>query len=155
MYRVFGFSFFKPQLAIVFVIGVLVFVFGYHKVIQNSIRKHPDATLRAVQDHCRFVMGKRLGKVPNDELSSTLQRCADIEVKSVEAAGGVFDPVIVRITVEIPSSLPLESTVLVFKSADINTGSFNFLSGLSHLISGRWAFNFFNTYSDTTFRGSF
>ena len=155
MYRTFGFTFAKPQFAVLFVVVVIAFVWGYHRVIQNSIRKHPEATLQAVHDHCRFLLGKRLGKMPNDDLANEFQRCNDIQVRSVEAGGGVFDPIIVKITVEAQTVIPLDPPVLIFKTSDISPRSLNFLSGLSSLLSGRWAFNFFNTYSETTFHGSF
>lgn len=155
MARAFGFSFVKPRGAILFVVLTVVFVLGYHRIIQNSIRNRPGATLQAVQEHCRYILGKRLGQKSNDEVSTELQRCKDIRVKSVEAAGGVFDPVIVKITVEAQPSPPLENDVFIFKTADINARGFNFLSGFSSLITGGWAFNFFNTYSDRTFHGSF
>jgi hypothetical protein len=155
MYRVFGFLFDKPKGAILFLLVPVVFALAYHRVLQNSIRKHSDVTKQLVQDHCRYMVGKRLGKTPSQEISNELQSCKDLRVKSVESSGGVFNPVIVRITVEAQPSSPLDSDVFIFKTVDINTGHFNFLSGLNRLISGHWEFNYFNTYSDTTFHGSF
>ena len=155
MARAFGFSFVTPGSAVLFVVLTVAFVLGYHRIIQTSVRNRPDATLQAVQEHCRYILGKRLGLKPNDEVSTELQRCKDIRVKSVEAAGGVFDPVIVKITVEAQPSPPFDNDVFIFKTADISTRGLNFLSSFSSLITGRWAFNFYNTYSDRMFHGSF
>jgi hypothetical protein len=155
MARAFGFSFVTPRRAALFVVLTVVFVLGYHRVIQISVRDRPATTLQAVQEHCRYILGKRFGLKPNDEVSAELQRCKDIRVKSVESAGGVFDPVIVKITVEAQPSPPFDSDVFIFKTADISPKGFNFLSSFSSLITGRWAFNFYNTYSDRMFHGSF
>ena len=155
MYRVFGFLFSKPKSAVLFLLFTVVFVLGYHRVLQKAIRNHPQATTQAVQDHCRYVVGKRVGNTPPQELDDDLQRCKELRVRSVDVAGGVFDPVIVKITVEAMPSSPKNSHVLIFKTADISSGHFDFISGLHSLTSGQWKFNFFNTYSETTFQGSF
>jgi hypothetical protein len=148
MYRAFGFSFTKLWGLVLFLVLLVAFVLVYHRLIESSIRNHPESTLHAVQNHCRYVLGKQLDKMPKDEFSAQFRLCNDIRIKSVEAAGGVFDPVIVKITIE-------DQRVFIFKSADIGPRSFNFLSSLSSLMSGHWAFNFYTTYSETTFHGSF
>ena len=154
MYRAFGFSFADIKGVVFFVVILVISVFAYHKAIQSSIRSHPEATRLAVQQHCRYMLGKQLGKIPQGELSDKLQKCDDVRVKSVSAAGGIFDPVIVKITLDGQSQSPLGKDVFIFKTADINTRKFNFLSGLNSLSSGHWEFNFYNTYSDTFFYGS-
>lgn len=155
MYRAFGFSFADVKGLVLFLVMLVVFVFAYHKVIQSSIRSHPESTRRAVQEHCRYMLGKQLGKIPQEDLSEKLRKCDDVRIKSVSAGGGVFDPVIVRITLDGQSQSPLGKDIYIFKTAAINTGKFNFLSGLNSLSSGHWEFNFYNTYSDTYFYGSF
>lgn len=155
MYRALGFSFTTRNGLILFIVLLVIFVFSYHSIIQQSIRNHPESTLLAVQEHCRYMLGKQIGKIPNDELAAALQRCNDIRLKSVEAAGGVFDPVIIKVTIEAQHQPPLDKTVFIFKSAAIHSGVFNLVSSLNCLISGHWNFNFYNTYSNTMFHGSF
>lgn len=151
MHRVFGFSFNSSKGLILFVILLAIFVFAYHKLIQSSIQNHPESTYRAVREHCHYVLGKQFDQMPQDVFSAKFQSCDDFRVKSVTAAGGIFDPVIVRITLESPHNLPLDTDIFVFKTIVMN---FNFLSGLHGLISGNWEFNFYNTYSDFLFKGS-
>lgn len=86
-----------------------------------------------------------------DVFSDKFQSCDDFHVNSVTVAGGVFDPVIVKILLERQDKFPLDKEVFIFKTMVIN---FNFLSGLHGLISGNWEFNFYNTYSDFLFKGS-
>jgi hypothetical protein len=150
-----GLSAARLKRAIPFAVLLVAFVLAYHQLIQRSIRSHPEVTLRTVQEHCRYMLGKRVGKTPPAELSDQLQRCASIRVKSVEVAGGVFDPVFVRVTIE-PQSPPLLGTdVFIFRAEEVGWGDFTFLSGLCSLVNGRWAFDVHHTYGQTTFRGSF
>lgn len=151
MYRAFGFSFSSSKGLILFVMSLAISAFAYHKLIQSSIQNHPESAYRAVQGHCRYVLGKQLDQMPHDVFSDKFQSCGDFRVKSVAAAGGVFDPVIVKIILENPHNLPLDNDVFIFKTVVIN---FNFLSGLYGLTSGNWEFNFYNTYSDFVFKGS-
>ena len=155
MRRTFGFSFSTPLGLILFLVLLVAFVPAYRRIIQKSIRNHPATTRRAVEEHCRYMLGKQVGTMPPAELAAEFQRCSEFRIKSVEAAGGVFNPVMVRITLETQPRPPLGKEVFIFKSADINTGKFSLLSGLTSLITGRWAFNSYNTYSNTTFSGSF
>lgn len=155
MYRVFGSSFASLKGAILFVALLVVLVFAYHRVIQYSIRNHPDCTLRAAQDHCRYMLGKQLGKMPRAEFEAELQRCNEIRVRLIEASGGVLDPVIVRITLEAQPHFLQNMNVLIFKSADISPGSLNFLSGFQCMLSGNWKFNSNTSYSSVMFYGSF
>lgn len=151
MHKAFGLSFCSAKGLILFVIFLAIFAFAYHKLIQSSIQNHPESTYRAVQEHCRYELGKQFDKMPHDVFSDKFQGCDDFRVKSVTVAGGVFDPVIVKIILESPHNLPLDNDVFIFKTVVIN---FNFLSGLYGLISGNWEFNFYNTYSDFVFSGS-
>ncbi|MFZ3022471.1 hypothetical protein [Pseudomonas sp.] len=115
--------------------------FAYHKLLQSSIRSHPEAAQRAVREHCRYMIGKQINQLASDDYSEKFQACDSFTVKSVEAAGGLHDPVIVRITLDGESDFPLGEDVFIFKSVVIN---FHLLSGLSGLMSGRWEFNFYN-----------
>ena len=134
---------------------MVTFVLAYHQVIQRSIRSHPESALRTVREHCRFMLGKQLGKLPKEELDAKFRACDDIRVKSIEASGGVFDPVVIKVTVEAQAKPPLDQTVFIFKSADIGPKGLNFLTSLDRLSSGHWEFNSSTTYSNTTFHGSF
>jgi hypothetical protein len=155
MHQDFNFSFIWPRRLMLSGVLMVVVVLGYHKIVQNSIRKHPETTRLAVQEHCRYLLGKQVGKMPRAELNADFQRCQDIRVTSVKAAGGLFDPVIVKITIESQPRILQDRTELIFKSAAINSGKFNFLSSLHCLLSGHWTFNYYTTYSRTTFYGSF
>ncbi|TAK62726.1 hypothetical protein [Methylobacter sp.] len=151
MHRAFGLSFSDSKWLILFVILLVIFVFAYHKLIQSSIQNHPESTYRAVREHCHYVLGKQFDQMAQDVFSDKFQSCDDFRIKSVTAAGGVFDPVMVKIILESPYNLPLDKDIFIFKTVVIN---FNFLSGLHGLISGNWEFNFYNTYSDFIFKGS-
>lgn len=151
MPRAFGLSFSSSKGLILFVILLTIFAFAYHKLIQSSIQNHPESTYRAVREHCHYVLGKQFDQMAQDVFSDKFQSCNDFRVKSVTVAGGIFDPVIVKIILESPHNLPLDKDVFIFKTVVIN---FNFLSGLDGLISGNWEFNFYNTYSDFIFKGS-
>ena len=156
MLKALDFNFVSPKYLVLFVVMLVIFVLAYHQVIQNSIRNHPESTRRAVQEHCRYMLGKKITKMPEEEFVEKFHSCSDVRIKSVTASGGVFNPVIVKITVERQNGWPLESDVFIFKTADINTGkSLDFLSGFYRLLNGQWEFNHFNTYSNTTFNGSF
>jgi len=151
MHRAFGLSFNTLKGVVLFVILLVIFVFSYQKLIQTSIQNHPESTYRAVREHCRYEVGKHLNQMPQSVFSDKFQSCDDFRVKSVTVAGGVFDPVIVKIILESQHNLPLDKDVFIFKTVIIN---FNFLFGLYGLTSGNWEFNFYNTYSDFIFKGS-
>lgn len=151
MHRALGLSFSSHKGLILFIILLALFVFAQHKLIQRSIQNHPESTYRAVQEHCRYMLGKQLAQMPREVFSEKYQSCGDFRIKSVAVAGGVFDPVIVKIILENPHNLPLDNDVFIFKTVVIN---FNFLSALYGLTSGNWEFNFYNTYSDFVFKGS-
>lgn len=134
---------------------MVTFVLAYHQIVQRSIRNHPECALRVVREHCRFMLGKQLGSIPKEELEERFRRCDDIRVKTIEASGGVFDPVMIRVTVAEPPPPPVDKTEFIFKSADIGPKGLNFLTSLDRLSSGKWEFNSSTTYSKTTFHGSF
>ncbi len=151
MYKAFGFSFGSLKWMILFIAVLVLAVLAYHKLIQSSIRNHPEAAHQAVREHCRYVLGKQVNQLSRDDFSEKFQACDDFRVKSIAAAGGVLDPVVVKITLDKQDHFPLSQDVLIFKTKVIN---FNFLSGLYGLLKGNWEFNFYNTYSDIIFNGS-
>ena len=151
MHKAFGLLFGSSKGLILVVALLVIVVFGYHKLIQSSIRNHPESTYRAVREHCHYVLGKQIHQIGQDDFSDKFQSCDDFHVKSVTVAGGVFDPVIVKIIVERQNNFPLDKEVFIFKTVVINL---NFLSGLYGLISGNWEFNFYNVYSEFVFKGS-
>jgi hypothetical protein len=152
MFKAFGFSFSSFKGFSLFIILLVIFAFGYHKLIQRSIQNHPDATYRAVREHCRYEIGKQLHQMPDDVFAEKFQSCDDFRIKSVEARGGVINPVFVKIALDTPHDMPMDSDVFIFKSSVV---SFKFLSGLYGLSSGKWDFNFYVTYSDFMFNSSF
>jgi len=147
MYRAFGFSFNSVKGLILFVILLVFFVLAYHALIQASIRNDPESTRKVIREHCHYMLGKQLTQ---DDFADKFERCDDFSIKSVAAAGGIFDPVIVKITLDEQHPL-LGKDVFIFKTIVLN---FNFLSGLHGLASGTWEFNFYNTYSNFMFKGS-
>ena len=155
MHPDFSFSFFRPRGALLSGVLLVAMVLGYHKLVQSSIRNHPETTRFAVQEHCRYLLGKQVGKMSRSEFNEEFQRCQNIRVKSVKTAGGLVNPVIVKITIESQPRILQDRTELIFKTAAINSGKFNFLSSLHSLLSGHWTFNYYTTYSRTTFYGSF
>jgi hypothetical protein len=93
MYKALGFSFGGLKGLIGFLVLLVILVFAYHKLIQGSIRNHPESTHRAVREHCRYLLGKQIGQMEKDAYSDQFQACDDFRIKSMAAAGGVFDPV--------------------------------------------------------------
>lgn len=130
---------------------LLLFAFAYHKLIQNAVHSHPESVQRTVREHCRFLIGKQIKQLAPNDYMLKFQACDDFTIMSVETAGGLYDPVILRVTLNRNAAFPLEGDVFVFKS---NAFSFNFLHSLSGLMSDHWEFNFYNTYSDMVFYGS-
>ena len=151
MHRAFGVSFVGLKGLILFVVFLVFFALAYHSLIQRSIRHNPESTRQAVREHCRYMVGKQLDQLSQDDYTDKFQSCDDFRVKSVAAAGGLLDPVIVKITLDSQHPLPLGKDEFIFKTVVIN---FNFLSGVHGLTSGKWEFNFYNTYSDFLFKGS-
>lgn len=151
MYRAFGLSFSSFKGFTLFVTLLVIVVFTYHKLIQRSIQNHPESSYRAVREHCRYELGKQFNQIAHDVFSDKFQSCDDFRIKSVTAAGGVFDPIFVKITLETPHNLPLDKNVFIFQTAAVN---FKFLSGLYGLSSGKWDFNSYFTYSDFVFKRS-
>lgn len=140
-------------LALLAMLGL--FVPGYHLALQQSIRNHPEATQRVLQEHCRYLLGQQLGKLSGLEVAERLRRCGDLRVKSVDAAGGVFDPVYVRIVMEPPPQPVVDPQVFIFKSASVYSRGWDFGASLSCLLRGKWEFNPFTTYSEFSFKTSF
>lgn len=130
---------------------LLMAAFAYHKLLQSSVEAHHEQIRQAVREHCRYMTGKQIHQLSQDDYSDKFQACDNFTVKSTKVAGGLYDPVIVKITLERSADFPLDEDVFIFKSAAMN---FHFLSGLSALMSGQWEFNFYNTYSVLTFNGS-
>jgi hypothetical protein len=147
----FALSFANFKGVVLSLIVLLLVAFAYHKLLQSSIRSHPEAVQRAVREHCRYIVGKQINQLEAENYAEKFQACDSFTIKSVEAAGGLHDPVIVRITLAGESNFPLGEKVFIFKAAVIN---FHVLNGWSGLVSGRWEFNFYNNYSDFTFNGS-
>jgi hypothetical protein len=129
--------------------------FGYHRIIQRSVLRHPEVALQTVREHCRYVLGKQLGKMPKEELSARFRLCDEIRVKSVEAAGGVLDPVMIRVILEDQPKMPLDQKIFVFKLANSTSRNLSFLTSLGCLSGDSWKFNSATSYSDRTFRFSF
>lgn len=153
MYKVFGFSFSSGIGLVLFLIALAVFVPVYYGLIERSIEGDPQTSLRAIQAHCRFTLGQQLvaGEIDADSMAEW-QQCDDVQIAAVDAAGGLLNPVIVKITLDPEHHLPQGKQEFVFRSANAGVP---LLSGLSGIVTGRWAFNHFVTYSELTFRGSF
>lgn len=154
MYKVFGFTFSGIRAAIIFIMLIAACIFVMRTAVRTSVRKHPEACLGAVQNHCISVIGKKwkAGMMSNEEYNKKYGLCKAVDIRLIEAAGGIFDPVTVRITVNADMGWPLDMNVFVFKALDMN---FYTLTALRGIISGHWEFNHHQSYSNFTFNGSF
>lgn len=149
MNRVFGFSFRSGRSALVFAVGFMLFALLYQTFIERSIRSHPDVVQLTVREHCRHVIGKDVGNLPSSEFLEKLERCDRFRVRKIEAAGGLINPVLLKVTLDESADFPIAQSELVFRSLYTNLSLSDSLHGL---MSGQWAFNHFNSYSSGTFR---
>lgn len=148
MARVFGFQFRGVGTALLFVGAAALVMVSWHALIARSLRMHPQVARKTVVEHCRYRVGQTIRDVPSDLFVARLSGCERFQVVTLDAAGGLIRPVMLKVALEPEPEFPLAEKELVFRSVYSNLSLGDSLHGLA---TGKWAFNPYNVYSQTSF----
>ncbi len=125
---------------------------GWRLVLGQSVRRDADSLRRAVRDHCRHELGLPSSWRGPGDFEAAFEGCEDFEVVSAGAAGGLHDPVMVRIALRRGPRFPLAFDTVALRHALV---ALPVVASFGGLASGRWEWNPGVAYSDFRFATSF
>lgn len=129
----------------------LVLLVAWRALLGQSVRRDTESLRRAVRDHCRHELGLPSAWRAASHFEAAFEGCDDFEVVSARAAGGLHDPVIVRIELRRGPRFPLEFDAVSLRHALLVLPVVASFTGLA---SGRWEWNPGVAFSDFRFFAS-
>ncbi|MFM7144131.1 MAG: hypothetical protein ACKO2K_19685 [Alphaproteobacteria bacterium] len=133
-------------------LAATVLLVGWRILVTRSVRRDTGSLRRAVVEYCRHGLG-----LPSDwrgppDFETAFAGCEDVEILSAQVAGGMLDPVMVRIALRRGPAFPAEYDSVALRNALV---SMPVVASLGGLATGRWDWNPAVGYSDFRFWTSF